>query len=303
MSAGRTATLLTPEQVTSGGWAGQTGQAATATDLAAGLRLAGSLLRDTGRRRIVLVSDGWETVGQAADEGTRLSARGIDLQVVGLSALGSPEVVVERFAMQSYARVGDTVASDLYVYAKPHQRDARPFGGRSSRIKPLDNFAGGRKQHPLRAEVEAEGFHRVEATVRSGADTSQENNAAVATLVVKPEPSVLIIEERLGEADVLGDALNGRQMQADVRLPSAIPPRAEDLDSYDAIVLDDVAATSFSLDQQRTLQEYVRRNGRGLIAVGGQTSYAKGDYLSSVLEDVLPVSSRPAPRPQEARRR
>jgi uncharacterized membrane protein len=298
--AGDSAKVLTHEQVTTGDWAGSTGQAAQSTDLAAGLRLAGSLLPDAGRRRVVLVSDGWETTGQAAVESARLSARGVDLQVVGLSALGDPEVVVERLAMQPYARVGDTVASDLYVYSTDATSATLSISvdGALTSGQALSLQAGG-NSIPIEQHVSAEGFHRVEAQVDTAADTSKENNSAIATLVVKPQPNVLLIEERLGEADPLGAALGGRTMQVDIRLPSAIPPRAEDLDAYDAIVLDNVAATSFSLDQQRTLQEYVRRSGRGLLVVGGETSYAKGDYLSSVFEDVLPVSSRPAPRPQE----
>ena len=33
--------------------------------------------------------------------------------------------------------------------------------------------------------------------------------------------------------------------------------------------------------------------------MGGKTSYAKGGYPDSVFEDVLPVSSRPGPRPEK----
>ena len=35
------------------------------------------------------------------------------------------------------------------------------------------------------------------------------------------------------------------------------------------------------------------------MAIGGPTAFGKGDYVDSVFEDVMPVSSRPAPRPQE----
>jgi uncharacterized membrane protein len=300
VATGRQASLLTADEVTNGDWAGKTSPDTQATDLAAGLRLAGSLLGDTGRRRVVLVTDGWETTGQAADEAARLSARGIDLQVMGLTALGKPEVIAERLDMQQYARVGDTVTSDLYVYSTDATDatvnltvDGAQVSSRSVSLQAGENTISF-DQH-----VAAEGFHTVQATVEASADTSRENNQAIATLVVKPEPSVLVIEERSGEADPLVSVLRTRQMQVDLRLPSTIPPNSEDLDKYDSVVLDDVAATSFSLDQQRTLQEYVRRNGHGLVVVGGKDAFAPGDYLNSVFEDILPVSSQPAPRPQE----
>lgn len=302
VEAGREAVLLTRTQVVNGDWGGQSSENGQATDLAAGLRLAGGLLRDTGRRRVVLVSDGWETRGQAADEAARLRARDIDLQVVGLAALGKPEVVVERLATQSYARVGDTVVSELHIYSTGATSatlsisvDGVLSSGRAVSLQAGENSI------PIEQKATAEGFRRIEASLQTTADTYKDNNTAVSTLVVKPQPNVLLIEERLGEADRLADALNARQMVVDVRLPSAIPPRAEDLDAYDAIVLNNVAATSFSLDQQRTIQEYVRRSGRGLLVVGGETSFGKGDYQGSVFEDILPVSSKPAPRPQEGK--
>jgi uncharacterized membrane protein len=85
----------------------------------------------------------------------------------------------------------------------------------------------------------------------------------------------------------------------DTRPPSSIPSRVSELDGYDSVILNNVAATSFTLDQQRTLQEYVRRNGKGLVVVGGHTSYAKGGYADSIFEEMLPVSSQPGPRPEK----
>jgi uncharacterized membrane protein len=300
VATGQQASLLSADQVTSGSWAGKTSPDTQATDLSAGLRLAGSLLSDTGRRRVVLVTDGWETTGQAADEAARLSARGIDLQVMGLTALGKPEVIAERLDMQQYARVGDTVSTDLYVYSTDATNATVTLSVDGAQVSSRSvSLQAGENTISFDQHVQAEGFHTVQATVEASADTSMENNQAVATLVVKPEPSVLVIEERSGEADPLVKVLATRQMHVDLRLPTSIPPNSEALDTYDSVVLDNVAATSFSLDQQRTLQEYVRRNGHGLVVVGGKDAFASGDYLNSVLEDVLPVSSQPAPRPQE----
>ncbi len=300
VATGSQASLLTSDQVTSGTWSGKTSPDTQATNLAAGLRLAGGLLGDAGRRRVVLVSDGWETTGQAADEAARLTARGIDLQVIGLTALGKPEVIAERLDMQQYARVGDTVTGDLQVYSTDVTTASISIsvdGALASAL--VASLQPGENTISFDQTAAVEGFHTVEAFLHTSADTSQENNRAVATLVVKPEPSVLVIEERAGEATPLVNVLRTRQMQVEVEQPSAIPPNSSALNSYNSIVLDDVAATSFSLDQQRTLQEYVRRNGRGLVVVGGQTSFANGGYLDSVFEDVLPVSSQPAPRPQQ----
>ncbi len=300
VAAGDEAKELTPEQVEAGDWLPAAEDAPRVSDLEAGLRLAGSLMGDSGRRRVVLVSDGWETRGRAADEAARLSARGIDLQVVGLTALGSPEVVVRRLWTQPYARIGDTVLSELQVYSTDTTSatlslsvDGALSSGKQVSLLKGDNTI------EIEQRAMAPGFHSIAASLQTSTDTSDENNAAAATLVVKPRPRVLVLQEREGEADAVAAALRQWQIDADVFFPVSVPSSASGLDPYDAVVMVNTAATSFTLDQQRTLQEYVRRNGRGLVVVGGQTAFGKGDYMDSIFEEVLPVSSQPAPRPQE----
>lgn len=307
VAAGGTATLVTPEQIEAGTWAdaGQDGSGQTdnlSTDLQDGLQLAGSLLGDEGKRRVLVVSDGWETRGSADEEAARLRSRGVDLQVVGLAALGAREVVAESISMQNYARVGDSVLSDFRVYsAAPTTAtmqilvDGQPA---SSRVLLLEK---GENRVSLEQRAGAEGFHRIEVQLRpaSGADTYPANNSVYAGLVVKPAPHVLVLEERDGEGELMANVLRNQGIEVDLAFPVAVTPRVETLETYDSIVLVDVSATSFTLDQQRTLQEYVRRYGRGLVAIGGQTAFGNGDYVDSVFEDVMPVSSRPAPRPQE----
>ncbi|MDQ3928569.1 MAG: VWA domain-containing protein, partial [Chloroflexota bacterium] len=307
VSVGQRATQLTGEEVLSGEWSSITGTNSLvedpnlrATDLSSGLRLAGSLLKDEGRRRVVVVSDGWETLGRAADEALRLQSRGIDVQVMPLSALGSPEVIVRSLDVDPYARVGDPVRTGLNVYSSDAgpavlslSVDGQPLLTQDVTLKAGENTL------PLDHRALTPGFHRLDATITSDKDTSQENNSAAATIVVKSAPNVLVLEDRPGESDRLVDSLLNSQMTVDVRAPAFIPARLPDLDQYDSIVLYNVAATSMTLDQQRTLQEYVRRSGKGLVAIGGQTSFAKGGYQDSVLEEVMPVSSDPGPRPEK----
>ena len=80
-------------------------------------------------------------------------------------------------------------------------------------------------------------------------------------------------------------------MQVETRPPSELPTQMEQLGSYSAVVLADVAATSLDDAQQATLRSYVRDLGRGLVALGGDTSFGQGDYVGTPIDDALPVRS------------
>ncbi|MDQ6693573.1 MAG: VWA domain-containing protein [Chloroflexota bacterium] len=309
VAVARTAFILSSSDVRAGSWvqaatnkgtANKQTPAQDATDLAAGLRLAGSLLKEGGTRRVVTLTDGWQTQHDAAAEAAQLSARGIDLQVVPLSALGGSEVILKSVDLPSYARVGDAIQSQVTIFSSTATSatlrinvDGAPFTTQQVNLKIGENHIS------IDQQPQIPGFHHIDATVESSADTSTRNNAGAATLVVKPQPHVLVLEERAGEAAQISHALGSKQIVVDVHNSSSVPSRWSELEGYDSIVLNNVAATSLSLDQQRTLQEYVRRSGHGLVVIGGETSFAKGGYGDSVLEDMLPVSSQPGPRPQK----
>ena len=295
------ARVVTPEQLMAGGWrVAAPVPAGQESDLAAGLHLAGSLLPPQGDRRVLLLSDGWETAGAAADEAARLRATGVEIGVVALPALGSPETIASGLLTPAYVRVGDTVASELHVYSTGPTTATLNLSvdGAIANTRPI-TLTKGDNLIPLVQTAQAPGFHRLAAAVTAAHDGQPDNNTALATLVVKPPPRVLILEDRSGESAPLVAALTARQIAVDVRAPSTVPAQAAGLAGYDSIILDNVAATSLTLDQQRTLQAAVQRNGRGLVVIGGPTSYARGGYADSVLEDVLPVSSDPKPRPAQ----
>src|SRR5947209_11072607 len=67
------------------------------TDLAAGLLLAAALLPTDTLRRIVLLSDGQQNLGDVLQEARLLQQEGIRLDIVPLSAIASAEARIEGF--------------------------------------------------------------------------------------------------------------------------------------------------------------------------------------------------------------
>src|SRR4029450_2972185 len=72
---------------------------------------------------------------------------------------------------------------------------------------------------------------------------------------------------------------------------AALPITAADLDTYDAVVLSDVARTSLSNQQMKALATYVQDLGGGFILAGGENTYGGGDgYSETDVEKILPVT-------------
>ena len=58
---------------------------------------------------------------------------------------------------------------------------------------------------------------------------------------------------------------------------------------YQSVVLLDVYADDLRNGFMDTLQTYIKDYAGGLAVIGGQNSYALGNYRNTPLEEVLPV--------------
>jgi Mg-chelatase subunit ChlD len=269
------------------------------TDAAGALRLA-EALPTAGGRRLVLFSDGRETIGKARDWAAGAAGRGI---------------VIDALAPDSRRRPNDLRVADLRAPASTWQGDdveieaviagdtagdvrvqLRVDGGATGQqtVKLTAGTAGANGTARFTLKPLAEGYHalRVEI-VNPGNDPIADNNALHAATVVRDRPSVLIVEGTRNNAFFLHRALERSQFEVTTRGPGDVPTRAADLAIYDSIVLADVPATALSVERQAALQEYVRSLGRGLVVTGGNNSFGRGEYENSLLEETLPLRVKP----------
>ena len=90
------------------------------------------------------------------------------------------------------------------------------------------------------------------------------------TALVAPAPLILIVEGQPAAARVLQTALQPLSINTDVIAPDRVPTRLSELEKYQNITLLDVSAGDLTLDQMATLREFVRSEGRGLVAAWGR---------------------------------
>src|SRR6266545_2848120 len=262
------------------------------TDLAAGLRLAGGLLPAGYRTRVVLLSDGQQTTGDATGQARLLAARGVRVDVVPLAVSTGPEVLLDQLVAPRATHEGEKfsirvpVVSNVQTMATVRlYRGDDLIGEQTTETKP------GITDVTFSTQADQSGFVDLRATLSAAADTLDENNQVAAVVQVQGPPRVLVIAGRDGEETAIVNALTSGGMHVETQSPAAVPSQAEGLGAYAAVVLSDVSASSLDDAQQSALRSYVRDLGRGLLVIGGYTSFGQGDYVGTPLDDVLPVRS------------
>jgi hypothetical protein len=71
------------------------------------------------------------------------------------------------------------------------------------------------------------------------------------------------------------------------------PTTVAELSAFDAIILSDVAAESFTEKQLQWIEEWIGQRGGGLCMVGGEHSFASGGWDQTPLSKMLPVEMLP----------
>ncbi|MEI7642912.1 MAG: glutamine amidotransferase [Chloroflexales bacterium] len=275
------------------------------SDLAEAMRSARALLPGGGR--VVLLSDGLQTGGDALAEARTLATAGIVVDVASVIPADLPDAAILAVRAPRTLRVGEEFPVTISVYYRPG-----PSGRTEdlpARLRLWDGpkllgdqqvaLAAGDNSFTFRHRAGEPGVIqlRAELTTPQG-DTFAANNDGGATATVIPPPHVLLVTGRPGDGADLAAVLGRQGVQTSQIEAARLPSRLSDLAPYDGMVLVDVPAAALSLDQMAGVREFVRSEGRGLVAVGGRNSFTLGAYKDTPLEDVLPVTMEPPPRPQ-----
>jgi uncharacterized membrane protein len=285
------------------------------TDIESALNLALTLLPPDAAGRILLISDGVETTGDAMRAAGRAAARarigpgrrgGVPIDVLPLDYDIRREVVVESLDAPPHAAAGaainlrvvlhstDEAGGTLRLFAHDRPIDLTPDApGEGLPIQ----LAPGRNVFILPVQLDARRLHRFQVIFEpdADADTILENNSAQAYTLTPGRGSVLVVDgvssgDPAGAGAILPRTLVESGLEVTTVAPDALPADLLGLQAYDLIILQNVAADAVPAAVQEQLVAYVRDLGGGLVMLGGRESFGAGGWRGTPVEPILPVT-------------
>jgi uncharacterized membrane protein len=273
----------------------------TRTNLQDAIQLGLALLPAESQKRIVLLSDGGENSGRAADAARLAAVRGVPLDVVTLPSEHGPDVIVSSVDAPGLAREGQEVALSAAIRSSiATSGKLQVFVDGQLAAEQNISLAPGLTNVPVRVPAGAAGFRRLEVRLDAQGDTEPQNNRAAAFTEVQGPPRMLLVAGDANRAANLQLALESAGVRVDVRAPNQAPASLEQLSAYAAVALVDTPARDVPRALLQALPAYVRELGRGLAMIGGTDSFGAGGYRRVVkdqtgasIEDALPVNLDP----------
>ncbi len=265
------------------------------TDVEAGLKAAEASFPPEAARRVILLTDGNETRGDAEARAREMIASGIEVMVYPLRFQRRNEVLVEKVVAPHRARAGQPVEVRAVVRSTEDDQPAvvsfRDAAGRELAPPAEVRLEKGRKVYRIKQSFEEQGLHLVRASVEGvPGDGDAANNRGTAAIFAEGSPAVLVAAREPAEAESLRRALRRADLFVTLVPLSGLPQDPGALLPYECVVLLDAPAAEISPAQQRTLRAAVEETGIGLVAVGGPHSFSAGAWGGTPLEEVLPVT-------------
>jgi uncharacterized membrane protein len=297
------------------------------TDIGAAIKLALASFPEGTGKRIVLISDGNENMGNAEEQAQIAKLNGVQIDVVPLAAgfRNENEVLVERVEAPSRTEQGSrlpirvllrsynpgTVVGTLFlkriVDGVPVPVEPYPPGTPNPlrvRLAPgLNTFPfqqpleRAEKSYTYQAIFQPEGVvnERGEKIGDLVGDRVQ-NNSVTTHVVAMGQRRILVIEPAEGEHDLLIRNLTAmaNSKYKVMAIPAGrLPENKADLglflSNYDCVILANVPAELLGEEQQEMIRSNTHDQGCGLVMIGGPDSFGAGGWQGTPVEKALPV--------------
>ena len=266
--------------------------AGSGTNIAGALRLARLAMPVADNRHILLISDGRETAGSAADEAALAAADGIRIDALaprGLEHRDQRPARVVAVSAPATVAADEMFAVSIAVEGTP-LRDgqvavAMPDG--KSIVTDVTFSEEGEGAFSFLDSQGAPGSYTYRAAIGNTASDADAEQGAVVTVAGRTR--VLYVAHA---PTPLQSLLAAAGYDVDRAATRSIPPSRRELDSYDAVVLDDVSPDELTAAQLSALEQYVEHSGGGVIVLGRGDTFAGGGYIEGPMARMIPVDLR-----------
>lgn len=269
-----------------------------ATDIASALRLvwdpdrtSASLVSDPMRAKVLILSDGLETDGDAIGAMKALVREGVQIETSFFADdyLSDSSVIGVAYPAQSVfagkeVELTVTVKSSFSAETVLTYTDRDELGDETSDSVRVALKAG-TQEITVKHTFAAAGFHELYFRLQPTGGETEENNFLCSYFEVRESNKLLILEKNKDESELLRTAIDGSAEEGSLiveakTLEEAGEMTAEELAAYAEIVLYNGAQEDMAEEFQSALYRYVDEFGGGLFTVGGFEKDESGDILT-----------------------
>ena len=293
-----------------------------ATNISSALKLAQASFPEDTAKRIVIITDGNENLGDARTIARTLADNGIGIDVVPIELSSLAEIQVEKIALPPDIRRGQPLDARVVIHSYTKPTKDNPSGEVTGKLRVIRRYSNqdellgdgdmavtltpGKNVFTFTHTIDVPAGYTYRAEFipdDAKSDVQAQNNSATAFTHVRGKGRVLLIEdwENPREFEFLVNRLGEMNIEVETMSSDSLFTGLAELQGFDCVVLANVPrasgggdattkeATNFTDEQISMLVRNTEQFGAGLVMIGGQNSFGAGGWTNTELEKAMPV--------------
>ena len=269
----------------------ETSPITTATNLEKAVQSAMALFTDDSAKRLVLVTDGNENEGSLQNMSTALVSNKVVVEVYKVQGNNEKEVYIDNVTVPEEVNLGDTFQVEVQIESTVKTTAKLSlYSGNTEKATETVELETGTNHFVFRDTQTESGLKTYRVRIEPLEDSNTVNNEYAAFTNAKQGDAVLLIEGEAGQSEAFSQVLDAANINYHTIVPQTAPTTIVEMNAYKSIITLDVHADDLPNGFKENLESYVKDYAGGFIAIGGENSFALGEYKDTPLETVLPVS-------------
>ncbi|MCR5608003.1 MAG: VWA domain-containing protein [Lachnospiraceae bacterium] len=262
----------------------------SATNIESAIDYAIAIMPKKTSKRIVVITDGQENIGDVYNIEPLIKKNDIELNFIVLENEEAQEVYVSNLEVPDKINVGETFNIKVTVESNVSEEiTLYLYSGRTVRGTQKVKVQTGTNTFVFKDVQEDVGLKNYKVRIEADKDSISMNNEFVAYAMVDTQPRMLVVEGKDGNSAEFVKLLDSMGINYTVRGPKGVPTSINEMNEFKTICLVNVHADDLMKEFKDNIENYVKNYGGSLIATGGDSSFALGQYRGTQLEKVLPV--------------
>ncbi len=259
------------------------------TNIEQSLQLASGIVDPKKATRLVLLTDGNETKGDALEFASKFKGSNSSVDVVSFNKPVAKDVSLKSFVTPQVAYAGEQQQLVTEIHATVAERGELLLYENDQLIhRETVELAEGSNIFTYKHAAMAEGLVKYEALVQVDQDAILENNKLTSITMVQSEPHLLIVNGYETPSPIAA-ALGNQSISYDVVDAKSLPNELSSYLQYNAIIFDNVPGHLVGEAKMTVIDQAVKNFGVGFTMVGGENSFGLGGYFKTPIETLLPV--------------
>lgn len=263
---------------------------ASATNLEEALSAAMALYREDAAKRLVLLTDGYENAGSAVNLVSSILGNQVDVKVVKMESEEVGEAYVNKLEIPEKINIGERFPVKVRIISNVSTNaTVTLYLGRTFKAQEQVSLSPGENSFVFWDVQNSGGFQTYRVVIEPEVDAESVNNEMAAYTTIEAPPKILLVEGEAGKAASFQAILEAAAVDYKLVTTQGTPENITQMLEYRSIILLDVHADDLKTGFMNSLESYVKDYAGGLIAIGGENSFALGNYQDTPLETALPV--------------